>query len=114
MMQTRRALSVYLILNAALLAVGARRASAQDSIPWPAGNRLTVTVTAESASVRGDTIRLWYTLSNSASSEQAARHLAIRTFLTLYGMAGPPRWHTSPGMVQDSSAALWTALFSRP
>lgn len=103
-----------LFLWAAALCAVAPAAAAQDSIPWPAGNRLTVTVTADSATVRGDTIRLWYAVSNAAGSEQSAQHLAIRTHVAQYRMAGPTRWYASPGMVQDSAAALWAALFGRP
>jgi len=32
----------------------------------------------------------------------------------LIALMGRIGWYASPGMVQDSAAALWTALFSRP
>lgn len=87
---------------------------AQDSVPWPAGNRLAVTLSAVSASVRGDTVRLVYQLWNAPTSEQATQHIAIRTFVPEYKIGGPARWNASPGMVQDSTAALWSALRGRP
>jgi len=101
------------ITIAILFCVGVfSKAEAQDSIPWPSGNHLTVTVKAESAVVHGDNLRIWYALANSASSEQAAQYLAIRAYVPAYRIDGPDRWYASPGMVQDSAAALWTALFS--
>jgi len=98
----------------AMLAACAPGVRAQDSIPWPAGNNLTVTLRPESLSVRGDSIRIWYALSNAATSQQSARHLAVRTSVAHYAMGSPSRWYGSPGIVQDSAAALWTALLSRP
>lgn len=88
-------------------------APVQDSIPWPRGDRLTVAVSAESASVRGDTSRVWYALRNEQTSEQAAHHFALRIDLDQYRMGGPARWYESPGLVQDSAAALWSALSSQ-
>lgn len=99
---------------AAALLVSPAAAAGQDSIPWPAGDHLTVTVSTDSARLRGDTIRLWYSVANARTSEQAAYHLAIRTLVSRYEIGGPPRWHASPGMVQDSAAALWSAVFSPP
>ena len=87
---------------------------AQDSIPWPAANRLSVKVSVESLTTRGDTLRLWYSLGNSPGSEQAIQNFAVRTFVSQYRIEGPARWHASPGVVQDSAAVLWSAVFGRP
>ncbi len=93
-----------------LVAACSRGSHAQDSIPWPQGNRLQVTVTARVVERPGDTIELVYSVANAASSEQAAQTFVVRTFISQYGMAGPAQWLGRRGMVQDSTAAQWFSI----
>ncbi|HEX6939590.1 MAG TPA: hypothetical protein VF158_09265 [Longimicrobiales bacterium] len=102
--------TVLIASGALCLLAGAGALHAQDSIPWPAANRLDVTVTARVTEVRGDTLRLTYTVANAAGSEQAAQTFVVRTYLPDYTIASPRLWMGMRGMVQDSAAAHWFSI----
>jgi len=92
----------------AITTAACRTGAAQDSIPWPAANHLAVTVAVEVQSVR-DSVALTYTIRNDARSEQAAQAFALRLDVKDYRISGPGGWVADPGVIQDSSAALWYA-----
>jgi len=98
----RRALTA----GAVMLLFGCARGRAQDSIPWPPENRLTVTVTPRVA-IKGDTIVLSYTIANALSSEQAAQTFVLRLDVSDYRLDAPADWFANRAMVQDSAAAHW-------
>ncbi len=98
----------------ALLCICAASASAQDSVPWPAQNQLEVTVETGATILPDDTVRLTYVITNAPTSQQAAAHFVVRTYVTQYRLGAPAHWVSSSGSVQDSAAALWGAVFGQP
>ena len=82
---------------------------AQDSIPWPRGDRLSVSVGARLLETVGDSVGIEYTVTNAPNSEQAVRAFVVRTFLAQYRLRSPTLWWGSIGVRQDSSAASWSA-----
>jgi hypothetical protein len=96
---------VALVLTGAPSEVGA-----QDTIPWPAGNRLAVSVTGRVASRLGNRLTLVYTLASGVTSEQAAQSFVLRTYVPEYTLEAPLPWISKRGRVQDSAAAHWFAL----
>jgi FIMAH domain-containing protein len=83
---------------------------AQDTIPWPAANRLSAFVTGEVTARNGALVTLVYALSSAPTSEQAAQSFVIRTYVSPYAIAAPDAWFGLQGLVQDSAAAHWFAL----
>jgi hypothetical protein len=92
----------------ALLGGGGPLARAQDSIPWPAANRLAVTVTAR-VQARKDTVIVSYGIANDPGSGQPAQGFAVRLTIAAYRLVAPMGWSGSRAVVQDSGAAYWFA-----
>lgn len=106
----RRQLTLLLMATAAWLPAAAL---AQDSIPWPRGDRLSVSVRARLLVGVGDTVRIGYTVTNAPGSEQPSQAFVVRAFLTEYRLLSPTLWWGSRGVVQDSTAAQWDAMDPR-
>jgi hypothetical protein len=86
------------------------RALAQDSIPWPRADRLSVTVSVPTVQIRGDTLRVRYRLASGAGSEQAGIFFAVRCPGTVVRARGPLGWYASFGLIGDSAAVDWSSL----
>jgi hypothetical protein len=81
-----------------------------DTIPWPPRNRLAVTATARLESVRGDTIRLTYSVQSHATSVQAGSALFFRRYTKTWLVGSPKRWVGDSTLVQDSAAVIWYSV----
>ena len=114
--RTRQPISALCVIVGAL--TGARPLFAQETIPWPPANLLTVRVSAITEPIAGDTFRVTYTLYNSPSSQQKAELFFVRTD------AKPLGWIATPGMrmgwlrphvgqVADSLGVTWFAAGHR-
>ena len=88
-------------------------AQAQDSVPFPRADRLTIAVHARLLAGSADSVRLEYLVSNASVSEQAGMALVVRALLPLYRVSGPALWWASRATVQDSAAAQWFVVDRR-
>jgi hypothetical protein len=104
-----RRLGLGVAMGIALSAM-AIRAAAQDSVPWPAANQLSVAVSARVQSQRGPSLTIEYTLANAASSKQSVQSFVVRTYVPNSALTAPVPWLSLRGLVQDSAAAHWFAL----
>lgn len=83
-----------------------------DTIPWPPRNQLAVTATARLESVRGDTIRLTYSVQSHATSVQPGSALILRRSTKTWIVGSPKRWVGDSTLVQDSAAVIWYSVTS--
>lgn len=90
-----------------------RGARAQDSIPWPRGDRLTVTVSVREVQARGDTLRIRYRLASASRSEQSGELFAVRSGGVVVRVKAPLGWYASHGTIADSSVVDWSSLVVR-
>jgi hypothetical protein len=81
-----------------------------DTIPWPPRNWLAVTATARLESMRGDTIRLTYSVQSHATSVQAGSALFFRRYAKTWLVGSPKRWVGDSTLVQDSAAVIWYSV----
>ena len=111
-MQWRQAIAT---LGLGLVASLAPEAAAQeeppaDTIPWPARNQLTVTALARLESMRGDTIRLTYSVQSNPASIQPGTALILRRYVKSWLVGSPKRWVGDSTLVQDSTAIIWLSF----
>ncbi len=92
------------------LAQAPASAMAQDSIPWPPANRLTVAVVLRGVELRGDTLRIRYQLASAATSEQQGWIFAVRSGGAVVRVRAPLGWYGSHGVFSDSAAVDWSSL----
>lgn len=99
------------LLRAALSTAIAATATAQeapvDTIPWTPLNQLTITAPVRLDGMRGDTIRLTYSVQSHPTSVQAGRSVFLRRNTTIWVVGSPRLWSGSPELVQDSAAVIW-------
>jgi hypothetical protein len=81
-----------------------------DTIPWPPRNRLAVTATARLESMRGDTIRLTYSVQSHPTSVQPGSALFLRRYTKTWLVGSPKRWVGDSTLVQDSAAVIWYSV----
>jgi hypothetical protein len=82
----------------------------QDSISWPAANRLTVAIAGRLLEARGDTVRVGYAVTSAPSSEQAGEVLAVRSTGRVLNLVAPTGWYASSVLIADSTAVTWDVL----
>src|SRR5688500_8352457 len=100
------------LLRAALsTAIAATAAIAQetpvDTIPWTPRNQLTMTAPVRLDSMRGDTIRLTYSVQSDVKSAQAGRSVFLRRNARMWVVGSPPGWSGDTTLVQDSAGVIW-------
>ncbi len=86
---------------------------AQDSIPWPRADSLSATVQVRVMAIRGDTVRLSYTLTVGGSSAQPAYLLLLRSDVHPTAVSSPVGWYASSGVIDDSGEVDWSSLAHR-
>lgn len=105
------------LLRAALSTAIAATATAQetrvDTIPWTPQNQLTITAPVRLDSMRGDTIRLTYSVQSHPTSLQTGRTVLLRRTTRVWIVGSPIRWLGDTTLVRDSTAVIWSA-FSLP
>jgi len=107
---TRR---VVVSLALAATAFGPVRVHAQDSIPWPAGDRLQASVLARVDRLGAALFRMTYTVSTDPASEQSGESFVVRTPVPATGVTAPALWMGVATMVVDSSAVHWYPIASQ-
>lgn len=108
----RMCLTTVLIVGAGV-AQPTAKARAQDSIPWPRADHLTVTVSVPGVQIRGDTLLVRYRLTSDAGSEQSGDLFAVRFGGAVVRVEAPIGWYASHGLVSDSAAVDWSSLVRR-
>src|SRR5688500_11455097 len=106
------------LLRAALsAAVAATAATAQeapvDTIPWTPLNQLTINAPERLDSMRGDTIRLTYSVQSHATSVQAGDAVFLRRNTRIWVVGSPSQWAGDTTLVQDSAAVIWFTFNAR-
>ena len=101
---TRRAV---VLLTLAAAALGQRRLRAQDSIPWPRGDRLLATVGASVDRLDSTRFRVSYAVSSGTGSEQSGESFVVRTPVPVTEVVAPTFWIGHSVVIADSSAVHW-------
>jgi hypothetical protein len=107
------------LLRAALsAAVAATAATAQeapvDTIPWTPQNQLTITAPVRLDGMRGDTIRLTYSVESHPASVQAGETVFLRRNTRIWVVGSPSGWvGDTTLLVQDSAAVIWLTFEAR-
>jgi hypothetical protein len=100
------------LLRAALsTAIAAATATAQeapaDTIPWTPSNQLAVTATTRLESMRGDTIRLTYSLQSHPTSVQSGEVVFLQRYVKSWVVGSPARWVGDSTMIGESTGIAW-------
>jgi hypothetical protein len=79
-----------------------------DTVPWTPLNQLTITAPVRLDSMRGDTIRLTYSVQSHPTSAQAGEAVFLRRNTRIWVVGSPRRWYGEDStLVQDSAAVIW-------
>jgi hypothetical protein len=100
-------------LSTALAATAAAQETRVDTIPWTPRNQLTITASVRLDSMRGDTIRLTYSVQSHPTSVQAGRSVFLRRNAMIWVVGSPSHWSGDTTLVQDSAAVIWYTFNAR-
>jgi hypothetical protein len=99
------------LLRAALSTAIAATATAQeapaDTIPWTPSNQLTITAPVRLDSMRGDTIRLTYSVQSHPTSVQSGEAVFLRRYVKTWVVGSPARWVGDSTMIGESTGIAW-------
>jgi hypothetical protein len=100
-------------LSTALAATAAAQEAPVDTIPWTPRNQLAITAPVRLDSLRGDTIRLTYSVQSHFTSVQAGYAVFLLRNTRIWVVGSPKRWFGDTTPVQDSAAVTWMTFTAR-
>jgi hypothetical protein len=94
-------------LSTALAAAATAQETPVDTIPWTPRNQLAVTATTRLESIRGDTVRLMYSLQSHPTSVQSGEVVFLQRYVKSWVVSSPARWVGDSTMIGESTGIAW-------